>query len=251
MLRSRSLLCADDTFPARSTFSENMVLLAALGVLIASPPSQGRRISHLTAANSRILSANLRRAQTKRSASSSLSVVSHIAQRRTGHRGATVLLTTGSELTGEVHESSGGQEFNRIAQKEVPLCKKKNMMSQCNPMIHRLKSIKAPNPRNPTVPTVSYTGANSRFTQRMFGCGMCSKQFKHALALRWNFPQKQWTTPSSIMWARTCKGCAGTTSVRVGIQLCHSNVIAGPADRYQAGSECAVSCGIYESAAAR
>lgn len=161
MLRSRSLLCADDTFPARSTFSENMVLLAALGVLIASPPVSGQTdkpsdSSKLANPQAQICD-GLKQSDPHHL---SLSVVRSqspnegpdIAEQQSSSQ-------PGSELTGEVTNLPEVKSSNRIAQKEVPLCKKKNMTEPVQPddPSPQIDQSAEP-PGTPTVPTVSYTG---------------------------------------------------------------------------------------------
>jgi hypothetical protein len=161
MLRSRSLLCADDTLPTPSILSEHFFLLVAMGALIASPasvsgqtdnPSDGSKQADpqaqicdgLKQSDPHHLSLSMAKPQSPKEGPS-------VAEQQSALQGS-------SELTGEAVRLPEITSSSRITQEEVLRCKK-NTTEPVRPDDPLPQTNQSSEPAgNLTGPTVSYIG---------------------------------------------------------------------------------------------
>lgn len=168
MLRSRSLLCADDTLPTPSTPFEHLFLLAALGVLIASPPSlsgqtdsppdsskpanpQAQICDGLKQSDPHRLTLSVAKPQSPNEGPG-------VAEQQPGSQGS-------SELAGEDVRLPEVTSSSRMTPEEVLLCKKKKNTTEPVrpedplPQTNLPQTNQSSEPtEHPTGPTVSYAG---------------------------------------------------------------------------------------------
>ena len=162
MLRSRSLSCADDTLPTLSTLYEHFVLLAALGVLIASPPPASGQTDNPSESNKQANPQAQICDGLKQSDSHHLSL--SIAKPQSPDDGPSVeeqqsTPQRGSILPDEDLALPEVKNSSRITQDESLRCKKKNTdepVRADDPLPQTDESAKpAPTPK---APAVSYAG---------------------------------------------------------------------------------------------
>jgi len=162
MLRSRSLLCADDTLPTLSILSEHFVLLVALGVLIASPPPvsgqtdnpsdsskqaipQAQICDGLKQSDPHRLSLSMAKSQSSDDGPS-------VAEQQPASQGS-------SEVLGEDVRLPEVTNSSRVTQEEALRCKKKSMTEPMRPDDPLPQTNQSAQPaETPIVPTVSYAG---------------------------------------------------------------------------------------------
>jgi hypothetical protein len=162
MLRSRSLLCADDTLATPSTLYEHFVLLAALGVLIASPPPVSGQTDN-PSESSKQANPQAQICDGLRQGDPHLPSLS-IAKPHSPDDGPSVAEQqsapqSSSEPTGEAVQLPEIKSSSRVTQEEVLRCAKPNMTKPVQPDDPSPETDQSPQPaRTPTIPIVSYAG---------------------------------------------------------------------------------------------